>query len=69
MQEITIWLYPGFLTKGLKGKLLWHGKEPIFDEKNNDWTAKQAVDVTNCINDPWPFIEGGRECCLTIKAV
>lgn len=65
----SIQLYPGFLTKGLKGRLIWHSVSPFFNEKNNDWVAAKSLfsDVTNCINDPWPDTEGGKECCMRVE--
>jgi hypothetical protein len=69
LQKTSIFLYPGYLTKGLKGKILWHPKYPIFDLKNNDWDAKESVGVTDCIHDPWPYVEGGIKCIISIESV
>jgi hypothetical protein len=66
MKPTTIFLYPGYITKGLKGRLVWHPKMPDFDPKMNDWIADKSVEITSCINDPWPFIEGGKECMIEI---
>ena len=66
MQKTTIFLYPGFITKGQKGKLLWHPKMPEYDMKQNDWDYIKSVEITNCIHDPWPFMEGGKDCMIEI---
>jgi hypothetical protein len=66
MQSRTIWLYPGYLTKGLKGKILWHPKVPEFEADQNDWSANGSIEVTGCIHDPWPFVEGGKEFIMEI---
>jgi hypothetical protein len=64
MQARTIWLYPGYLTKGLKGKILWHPKMPEFEANSNDWSS--GIDITGCIHDPWPFGEGGKKFIMEI---
>lgn len=64
MEKRTIWLYPGYLTKGLKGRLLWHSKPPEFSD--NDWISTGAVDISGCIHDPWPFGAGGKEFVLEV---
>ena len=58
MKQITVFLYPGFITKGLKGRLFWHPTMPEFDNKDNDWQIAKSIEITNCIHDPWPFIAG-----------
>ena len=68
MKPSPIFLYPGFVTKGQKGKLLWHPVLPAFDAKENDWVSTRAIEVTNCIHDPWPFIAGGKDCCTEISS-
>jgi hypothetical protein len=60
----TIYLYPGYLTKGLLGRMLWHPTQPVFDQQFNDWSNTRAVDVSSCIQDPWPDCAGGPECIL-----
>lgn len=62
----TIFLYPGYVTKGQKGRIFWHPAMPDFDPKQNDWDQKKAVELTNCIHDPWPSVEGGKECMIEI---
>lgn len=69
MQEGTIYLYPGYLTKGNKGQILWHPVLPEFDESEGDWKHIRTVDVTNCVFDPWPFTSGGPNCVLEIQKV
>jgi hypothetical protein len=32
----------------------------------NDWIADKSVEITSCIHDPWPFVEGGKECMIEI---
>jgi hypothetical protein len=67
MKPSTISPHPGFVTKGQKGKLLWHPKMPEFDMKQNDWDATKSIEVTNCIHDPWPFVAGGKDCMMEIS--
>jgi len=65
----SIFLYQGFLTKGLKGRIVWHPKEPVFDRESNDWRkCDSCADVTVCVNDPWPDTEGGPSCRTEIAA-
>lgn len=66
MEKRTIWMYPGYLTKGLKGKLLWHPKTPTYNEQERDWITTGSIDITGCIHDPWPFGEGGKEFVLEV---
>jgi len=66
MQEGTIILYPGFLTKGKGGRILWHPVMPKFDELSDDWHDHRTVDVTNCVFDPWPYTSGGENCIMEI---
>lgn len=66
MKLRSIFLYPGFITKGQKGKLFWHPKMPSFDMKFNDWPVEKAIEITSCIHDPWPFVEGGKDCMMEI---
>jgi len=66
MKSRTVFLYPGYLTKGLKGRIVWHPKMPQFDPKQNDWILEKAIEITSCIHDPWPFIEGGKDCMMEI---
>lgn len=62
----TIFLYPGYITK-TNGKILWHSQKPVFDEENEQWINLKAVDVTNCIHDPWPAETGGEKLILEVK--
>ena len=64
----SIFLYPGFVTKGQKGRILWHPGLPSCDARENDWETNKAVDITNCIHDPWPFVAGGKSCCMEVGA-
>ena len=68
MKQITVFLYPGFITKGLKGRLFWHPTMPEFDNKDNDWQIAKSIEITNCIHDPWPFIAGGKDCLMEIAS-
>jgi hypothetical protein len=67
MRESIVNLYPGFLTKGSKGKILWHSRMPSFDQNKNDWPKDEAVDVTACVFDPWPYTAGGQDCILEVS--
>jgi hypothetical protein len=67
MRSETIFLYPGYLTKGLKGKMLWHPSYPKFDNRLNDWVETGATDVSNCIFDPWPSEAGNNDCIMEVK--
>lgn len=67
MRESVITLYPGYLTKGKKGKIYWHSRLPSFDYETEDWPNQKATDVTNCIFDPWPYTAGGPDCILEVS--
>jgi hypothetical protein len=43
MKPTPIFLYPGYITKGLKGRLVWHPKMPDFDPKELPSFIKAAV--------------------------
>jgi hypothetical protein len=66
MKTRTVFLYPGYITKGLKGRMFWHPKMPEHDMELNDWKTDKAVEISSCIHDPWPFIEGGKDCLMEI---
>lgn len=66
MEKQTIFIYPGFVTKGLKGRILWHPSRPGFDEEKGDWPARASADITECVNDPWPSTDGGPGCILEV---
>lgn len=66
MKSKSIFLYPGHITKGLKGRLFWHPRMPMFDKGENDWVVLGAIEVTSCIHDPWPYMEGGKECVMEV---
>jgi len=40
---------------------------PSFDQNKNDWPKDEAVDVTACVFDPWPYTAGGQECILEVS--
>lgn len=56
-------LYPGYLTKDVEG-IFWHPQKPEFI--NNKWIKEKANPLTGCINDPWPYSDGGEHYCLKI---
>ena len=62
----NISLYPGFITKN-NGQIFWHSQKPVFDEDNKQWINLKAVDITNCINDPWPAESGGEKLILEVR--
>lgn len=67
MNSNTICLYPGYLTKGMHGKLVWHPRLPRFNNVLNDWSEEDtSVNVSPCIQDPWPDYFGGRDCIMQI---
>jgi hypothetical protein len=67
MRRKIIFLYPGHITKGLNGRILWHPRLPEFDLKQNDWPSTGSVEITSCIHDPWPFGEGGKEFIMEVE--
>jgi hypothetical protein len=69
MQRNTIYLYPGFLTKGQRGRILWHPQKPSYNENKKDWEEIKAIDVTNCIYDPWPYTGGDRDCIMEVSKI
>lgn len=70
MRKIAISIYPGYITKGLKGRLIWHPKLPSFSDRESDWeSVKPSVDLSDCISDPWPYSGGGPDCIIEVKAV
>lgn len=56
----SIPLYPGHVAKA-QGKIFWFPAPPEFDETSETWTGKGMVEITSCINDPWPEGPGGRK--------
>jgi len=68
MKAMAVFLYPGFVTKGLKGILLWHPKRPEFNTQENDWKTDNSVNITDCINDPFPYSDGGQSCVIEVEA-
>lgn len=58
-----IYLYPGYLTKDVEG-IFWHPQKPEYFD--NKWIKEKANPLTGCINDPWPYSEGGEHYCLKI---
>jgi hypothetical protein len=64
----AVFIYPGFLTKGLKGTIRWHPDMPSFDRQRSDWDDRGCVDLTRCVNDPWPDSEGGALCFMEVRA-
>ena len=64
MEKRAVFIYPGFLTKGLKGRILWHPARPYYNTDKSDWSDKSATDLTSCVHDPWPSVEGGEGCVM-----
>jgi hypothetical protein len=59
MLKNSIFLYSGYLTK-YEGKICWHPQLPDFDKFND------GICITNCIHDPFPYTQGGKECTLEV---
>lgn len=59
MLKNSIFLYSGYLIK-YEGKICWHPQLPDFDKFND------GICITNCIHDPFPYTQGGKECTLEV---
>lgn len=65
MNQATINLYPGFVTKS-QGRIFWHPSKPKFLVDINSWHTKTMCEITSCVNDPWPFVDGGPNCLMEV---
>lgn len=59
----TIPLYPGHVAKA-QGRLFWFPATPNFDEQDKIWVGRGRVEITSCINDPWPEGPGGKDAII-----
>lgn len=62
-QETEVFLYPGYLVKDSDG-IFWYPQKPIF--QGGKWQKKDAIPVTGCIFDPWPYTDGGFGCIMRL---
>ena len=62
----SISLYSGYVAKS-EGRLFWFPEKPKYDEYINGWHSENAVEITSCVADPWPWGPGGKECLTKIS--